>query len=299
MSANHFDRPSFSRRRFGTSVGALIALAPLPGALFGCRDKEAALAGKLIPAIDAVLPLVERDTKQVREGLPKGASLMTRHLDEDPGSDLEGVKRAIDNARAGVDELTVAKSTFFVFVGPEGVVLRGQTEPDLPAGKSLTKAVPEAKKMLSKDAGLVEVWGYMEGLRGVNKGGDKQWIVGHPVTSKEGELLGAFVSGWSLRKYAEYLENHVKIHLTKTAKDPTKALPLVYVFVIKGDEAFGAPVTPAENAEAVGELGLVDKVKSGAHESVVELDGRRFLLAAKPLPALGDDVVIALLMSPV
>jgi hypothetical protein len=267
--------------------------------LGGCRDKEAEIKGKLIPAIDAVLPLTERDTKQVRDGLPKGAALMTKHLDEDPASDLEGVKRAIDNARGGVDELEVAKSTFFVFVAPDGVVLRGQTEPDLPAGKSLTKAVPDAKKFLAKGAGLVEVWGYMEGLRGVNKGGDKQWIVGHPVTSKEGDLLGAFVTGWSLRKYAEYLENHVKIHLTKTAEDPKKPIPLTYLFVVKGSEAFGGPMTPADNAKAVGELGVIDKVASGTYESTLELDGRRFLVAAKKAPALGDDVALVLLMSPV
>ena len=290
------DKPTpLSRRRFG---GALL-LATLSLSMMGCRDKEKELEGKLLPAIDEVLPLIERDTKQIREGLPKGAALMAKHLDDDPAADLEGVKRAIENARAGVDELEVAKSTFFIFVAPDGMVLRGQTEPDLPAGKSLTDAVPDAKKFLKDDAGLVEVWGYMEGLRGVNKGGDKQWIVGHPVKSDEGKLLGAFVTGWSLRKYAEYLENHVKIHLTKTAKDPTKPIPLTYVFVVKGSEAFGAPVTPAENATAVSELGVLEKVASGSYESVIELDGRRFLWAAKPVPALGEDVAIVLLMSPV
>jgi hypothetical protein len=282
-----------SRRHFG-----LLTLAALP-ALSGCRNKEEELKGKLLPALDEVMPLIDRDTKQVRDGLPKGAALMARHLDEDPGSDLEGVKRAIESGRAGVDELEVAKSTFFVFVAPDGIVLRGQTEPDLPAGKSLTDAVPDAKKFLSKDAGLVEVWGYMKGLRGVNKGGDLQWIVGHPVKSKEGALLGAFVTGWSLRKYAEYLENHVKIHMTKTAAEPTKPIPLVYVFIVKGNAAFGGPVTPEENATAVAELGLVDKVKGGSYEAALQLDGRRFLLAARPAPAMGDDVAIALLMSPI
>ncbi len=290
---------ALSRRRFGGAL--LIASAPawLSLSTSGCRDKEEELKGKLLPALDEVLPLVDRDTKQVREGLPKGAALMTKHLDDEPAADLEGVKRAIESARAGVDELEVAKSTFFVFVAPDGMVLRGQTEPDLPAGKSLTDAVPDAKKFLRKGAGVVEVWGYMEGLRGVNKGGDKQWIVGHPVESGEGKLLGAFVTGWSLRKYAEYLENHVKIHFTKTAEDPTKPIPLVYVFVVKGTEAFGAAVTPAENATAVAELGIVDKVKGGSHESMIELDGRRFLLAAKPMPALGEDLAVVLLMSPV
>jgi hypothetical protein len=272
------------------------ACAPLLGA---CRDKEKELVVKMVPALDEVLPLIERDTKQIREGLPKGAALMARHLDEDPGSDPKGVRRAIDNARAGTEELVVAKSTFFIFVGTDGTVLRSQTEPDLPADKSITDAIPGTKKMLAADAGLVETWGYMEGLRGVNKGGDLQWVIGHPVKNKKGEVLGAFLTGLSMRKYAEYLENHVKIHLQKQLEDPTKPIPLVYTFVVKGKTAYGGPVTPDENATAVGELDLPAKTKGGVFQGVVTLDERRFLVAAKPAPSLGDDVVIAVLMSPV
>ncbi|MCA9621445.1 MAG: hypothetical protein KC731_20630 [Myxococcales bacterium] len=287
---------TLSRRGMTLALALGVPLGVL--GLSACRDKEAELKAKMMPALDEVMPLIERDTKQVREGLPKGAELMAKHLDEDPRADLEGVKRAIANARAGVDELEVAKSTFFVFVAPDGVVLRGETEPDLPAGKSLVEAVPDAKKIFGS-AGLTEVWGYMEGLRGVNKGDDLQWIVGHPVKGKEGKVLGAFVTGWSLRKYAEYLENHVKVHLTKTAEDPAKPIPLAYAFVVKGKRAFGGPVTPDENAKAVAELDLVAKTAGGAYEGSIELDGRAFLVAAKPAPTLGKDVVVALLMSPI
>ncbi len=265
----------------------------------GCRDKEKEVQEKIVPALEEATPLIERDTKQVREGLPKGAALLTKHLDADPGSDLEGVKRAIDSARAGTDELVVAKSTFFAFVGDNGVVLRSESEPDLPAGKSLIEAIPEAKKFLSPDAGLVEVWGYMEGLRGVNKGGDMQWVVGHPVKSADGKLLGAFITGWSLRLYAKYLEDHIQIHLKKGMPDPAKPPPLAYVFIVKGDKAFGGPVTPDENAEAIGALGLVDKTKNGIYQQSLELDGRNFFIAAMAAPAMGSDVVIVLMMSPV
>lgn len=265
----------------------------------GCRDKDKEVQEKIVPALETALPLIERDTKQVREGLPKGALLMTKHLDGDPGSDLEGVKRAIVNARAGTDELVVAKSTFFAFVGENGMVLRSEAEADLAAGKSLVEAIPEAKKFLSVDAGLVEVWGYMDGLRGVNKGGDLQWVVGHPVKSADGGLLGAFITGWSLRSYAKYLEDHIQAHLKKGMSDPTKPPPLSYVFIVKGDAAFGAPVTPEDNAEAIGKLGLVDKTKSGVHQQPIELDGRNFFIAAVAAPDMGSDVVIVLMMSPV
>ena len=253
----------------------------------------------LEPTLDSVLPLIERDTKQIRDGLPKGAELMAKHLDSDPSSDLEGVKRAIQKVRAAVDELVVAKSTFFVFVDKKGVVLRSEVEPDLPAGKSLVDAIPGTKAMLADGAKLVEAWGYMEGLRGVNKGGDLQWVIGHPVRSSEGELEGAFVTGLSLRKYALYLEEHAQRELTAKQEDKTKALPLLYAFVVKGKQAFGGPVTPDENAKAVGELDLPTKAKGGLYKTALEIDGRRFVLAAKPATALADDVYVVIMMSPI
>jgi hypothetical protein len=265
----------------------------------GCRDKEKEVEAMLEPTLDAVLPLVERDTKQVRDGLPKGAALMAKHLDEDPSSDLEGVKRAIGKARAGVDELVVAKSTFFVFVDAKGVVLRSEVEPDLPAGKSLVDAIPDTKAVLAPDAKLIEAWGFMEGLRGVNKGGDLQWVVGHPVRTPEGKLQGAFITGWSLRKYALYLEEHAQRELTAKQEDKSKASPLLYAFVVKGKQAFGGPMTPDENAQAVGELDLPSKAKDGLFKTTLEIDGRRFLLAAKPAKALADDVFVVVMMSPV
>jgi len=280
-------------------VCALFIIAIHGAVLGGCKDKEKEVAAMMAPAFDVVLPLVERDTKQVRDGLPKGAKLMAKHLDSDPGSDIEGVKRALENARAGVDELEVAKSTFFIFVAPDGTVLRSQHEPDLPAGRSITKAIADTKPMLKPDAGLVETWGYMEGLRGVNKGDDLQWVVGHPVVDTEGKLLGSFMTGWSLRKYAEYLENHVKIHLQQQRPDKTKPIPLVYTFVIKGAVAYGGPMTPDENAKALGDLGLPQKVRAGVAEGAIEVDGRRFVFAAKAAPSFGDDVAIAVLMSPI
>ena len=120
--------PALRRRSLGALFVAL-ALAGLPG----CRDKTKEVEAKALPAVDALLPLVERDTKQIRDGLPKGAEILTKQLDSDPGDDREGVRRALEKARAGVPDLAVAKGTFFVFVAPSGVVLRGESDPDLAA----------------------------------------------------------------------------------------------------------------------------------------------------------------------
>jgi hypothetical protein len=284
---------SFGRRH------ALMLGAALAAGLTGCRDKLKEAEDKAEPAVDALIPLVERDTKQLRDGLPKGAAILAQQLDSEPGDDREGLRRALAKARAGVPELAVAKGTFFVFVSPGGIVLRGESDPDLAADKSLIEAVDGAKAILAKDAGLTETWGYMEGLRGVNTGGDLQWIVGHPVVAG-GELKGAFVSDWSLRAYAKVLELALQAHLLKVQEDPNKPTPLFYAFVLKGDQAFGAPVTPDENMKALGELGIAGQVAGGGvFKRTLEVDGRRFVVAAKAAPALGPDVAVAVMLSPV
>lgn len=264
----------------------------------GCRDKQAEAAKLGIPAVDALIPLVERDTKQIRDGLPKGAALMAKHLDEDPGASPEQIRRAIEKARAGIDELARAKGTFFVFVAPDGMVLRGESEPDLAAGSSLVEAVPDAKALVQEGAGLKETWGYMKGLRGVNFGNDIQWIVGHPVEVK-GKHVGSFVTGFSLRAYAKVLELALTAHLAEQQEDKTKAPPLAYPFLIKGPKAYGGAVTPDENMDALAALDLPTQAKSGAYEADIEIDGRPFHVSAKPCPALAPDAVLAVTLSAV
>ena len=276
---------------------ALALMAGLLVMLCGCEGQEKTLGAVVEPSFNVIKPLVERDTKQIRDGLPKGAELLGKLLDDDPGADLEGLKRALGRARAGVHDLVVAKGTFFVFVEPKGTMLRSDADQDLAAGESLTEAIPDAKKIFEKDAGLTEVWGYSQGLRGVVKGGDLQWVVGAQVKGADGKLKGAYITGWSLRKYAEYLENHVRDHLTEVQENKSKPIPLVYVFVVKGKQAYGGSVTPDVNAKEVSDLDLVAKSKDGLFKTSITIDERAFMVVAKREPAMGEDAAIALLLS--
>ena len=283
----------------GATTFALLVLLLLALLLLGaCRDKEKMAAEKAGPAIERLLPIIERDTKQVREGLPEGAAVLVKLLDNDPGSDPTGLLRALKKARAAVKKLEFAKSTFFAFVGPDGTVLRSNADTDLAAGESLVKEVPGVKKMLDAKAGLVETFGYLHGFRGVQKGGDEQWIAGYPVVSNEGKLLGVFVSGWSLRLYAKYLQGNSRVHLESLREDKTKPIPLLYVFVARGDKAWGGPVTPDVNAQALAKLDLPSKAKGDStYQSIVKLEGRSFALAARAAPKLGSGVVIVIMVS--
>ncbi|MBI4700014.1 MAG: hypothetical protein HY744_02420 [Deltaproteobacteria bacterium] len=277
-------------------ITPLLVLCALLGA---CEDKGRLAQQKASAAVERLPPLVERDVGQVRGGLPKGAEELGKRLGDDPGADPAGLQRAIQAARAAVKDLAFAKSTFFLFVDSSGTVLRSEEDPDLPAGKSLTQAIPAMKKLSEPGAGLLEAWGYMEGLRGVNKGADHQWVVGHPVKGKEGKLLGGFVTGWSLRKYAYYLEEDARAELIRKLgeEQKAKAIALTYVFVVKGGQAYGAPVTPDVNAEAVTKLDLAAKVKAGPFRTTLEIEGRSFALEARACKPLGDDAALAVLLS--
>jgi hypothetical protein len=290
--------PTIDRRdflRWAAASGFVIS----SGLSTACEDKDKELAKKIGPSLEELLPLTVRDTKQVRDGLPKAAEQIVKRLDSDPAADVEGLKRALTKTREEVKELAFSKITFFAFVSPKGVVLRSEAETDLAAGNSLTDAIPDTKKVLEKDAKMLETFGYMEGLRGVNKGNQLQWLLAAPVR-REGETVGALVAGWSLRLYARYLDTHFKQALEKKKEAPDKPNPLAYVFVVKGKKAYGGPDAPDVNMTSIGELDLPSKVEGDAlFQTELEVEERKFLVGARKAPALGDDMFIAAMLSSV
>jgi hypothetical protein len=293
------------RRDFLRSTSALgglglVATVPLASALTACKDKEKDLIAALGPGLAELLPLTERDTKQVRDGLPKAAEVIVKHIDIDPGADAEGLKRALTRTREEVKDLAFSKVTFFAFMGPDGTVLRSEADTDLALGNSLTKAIPDTAKVLEAGAKPMETFGFMEGLRGVNQGNQLQWVVCAPVIHEGGKLVGALVGGWSLRLYAKYLDEHFKQALEKKKEDPQKPNPLSYLYIVKGKLGYGGPDAPDVNATALGDLDLASKVKGEElFQMALEVESRSFVIGARKAPALGDDIYLAAMLSAV
>lgn len=284
---------------------SLLAASPWLGAVGGgvslvaCKDKQKDLEKLVTPGLDALIPLTERDSKQVREGVPKAAEHIVKHLDKDPSADVEGLKRALTKTREEIKDLAFSKVTFFAYAGPDGVVLRSEAETDLAAGNSIIKAIEDTKQLFGDGAKAIETFGYMEGLRGVNKGNQLQWVVGSPV-KRDGKAIGAVVAGWSLRLYAKYLDTHFIQAIEKTKEDPNKPNPLAYTFVVKGKQAFGSPDAPDVNMTMLGELDLPSKVQGDKLFTVrKEVESRTFLVGARKAPALGDDLFVACMLSAV
>jgi hypothetical protein len=178
------------------------------------------------------------------------------------------------------------------------MVLRSEADPDVLAGKSIFEAFPALKKAADPSGGPVETWGEMNDLRGAKHGPDRQWVTAAPVRDEKGTVKGVFVTGWSLRALAFHLETNARMAAVDVAaKAGKKTPPLVYIFVVKGKTAYGAPLTPEVNALTIEGLDLVGKTSAGPYRGGLEITGRAFGVAGARTPELGDDAVLAVLAS--
>lgn len=277
---------------------SLMLLSAALALMAGCEGKHKISEQKAVDELARLLPTVGEDVRQVREGLPKGATKLATHLETSPMSSLPALQRAIQWTRSAVPDLDVAKSTFFSLTDPFGIVLRSEADPDLLAQRSIIEAFPGMKRALDPESGNVEAFGEMDELRGVRKGNDTAWVVAHPVKDAAGALKGVFVTGWSFRRYAYRLEQQAKHDLLEAAqKSDEKNVPLVYVFVLRGAKAYGAPVTPDVNAEAVEQLEPLAKAAAGSWRGQLEITGRRFGVAIARTPKLAEDTGVAVILS--
>lgn len=266
--------------------------------LAGCEDHHKVNEAIASEQLGKIVPVVRESVAQVRRGLPEGAAKLGTLIETDPGANLAGLQKAIQSARSAVKDLDLAKSTFFSFADTSGVVLRSEADPDLLAQKSVFAAFPMLKKAAEPNSGIVEVYGEMQEMRGVRNGPDQQWVLAHPVKTPDGAVKGMFVTGWSYRIFARYLEDTAKRNLQESIKQQGKKNePLLYLFVVKDTQAYGSPVTPDVSAEAIGKLDLVTKTASGPYRGSIEITHRAFGVAAERTPDLGDNAAVAVIIS--
>jgi hypothetical protein len=263
-----------------------------------CDDGRKHAEQDAADALAKLAPVLKEDVAQVRRGLPEGAVKLGAMLDPDTLTDLLRVQKAITRTRALVPDLDVAKGTFFSYADKDGKVVRSETDPDLLADKPLFPSFPALKKAADPAGGLTEAWGEMKELRGLKSGADLVWAVAAPVKDDKGQAKGLFVTGWSLRAYARRLETSATATVREAAeKAGKKNPPLVYVFVIKGKTAYGTPLAPDVNAQAIEALDLIGKTAAGAYRGTLEITNRGFGVAGARVPELGDDVALAVLAS--
>lgn len=268
-------------------------LLPLLGALpLGCKRSSELSAEKAKAHVTLLVQAASKDVDEVRNGLPKGAELLREYFSGDKFDDPGLAREALARARGKVQDLRVAKSTFFALVDKNGIVLRSDQENDVLAGRSLFGAFPELRAAL--DGKYVESRGEMAEAATV-RGRDGQWVAAHPVGDTQ-RLLGVYATGWSWSGYAYRLENQLR-STVRAALGEREKEPLVYVYVVVGKAVFGAPVSPEVNARVVAEQQFAAAVVKSPSAVEREITGRDFGIAFLGAPKLGQDVGIAVLRS--
>jgi hypothetical protein len=286
------------RRAFGTGLAvlALVALGVGSTALTGCRDSKLVSERHAREHVASLVEVVHTDVEEVRKGMPAAVVHLSQlFAKEAPREELaEPARKALDRARNKTQDLRVAKSTFFGVTGRDGIVIRTDQEQDRMAGKPLFGAFPGLKQALAGK--YVETHGAMAEASGVKGKPDGQWVVAQPI-QVNGETRGLYVSGWSWSSYAYRLEFHLRSKL-KSALDEYDKMPLIYVFVVVDQVAYGAPVTALVSQQEVGKLDPLSKLDdSGMFTTTLEITGRGYGLAVKAMPLLGERVGIAVLRS--
>jgi len=270
-----------------------VVLAP------ACNDKGKVSETKAREHVDVLARLADEDVEQLRNGLPRGAKALGEQWGTEEGKapEAEILRFRLDRVRDADRDLAIAKSTFFAILDTDGKVIRSDQDPDNLVGKSMLTSFPDLRRALAGE--YVETFGVMKELQGSRSGPDEQWVVGAPIRDEKGEIVGAYVSGWSLERYAFRLEHALRGDVVREAEqEPGGKVPLAYAFVFKGDKVYGAPVTPAVNEEALQKLDFAAATKDGVvFHGQVEITGRKYGVAARRVEKLGTDAGVALIRS--
>ncbi len=274
----------------------LLALAASSVWLGGCESptKKSVAAAKSHVAF--LVAATEQDVAEVRQGLPEGAKkLSTLFKEAQPGvPDAQSASKALEAARDQVQDLRVAKSTFFAVTTTDGLVLRNDREQDDMAGKNLFAAFPGLKTALT--AGYVESRGSMKEAAGVKNREDAQWVAATPVLVGDA-AAGVYATGWSWSAYAYRLENALRSKVLSDTVEGDK-VPLLYVYVVVENQVYGAPVSPQVNAKAISEQKPLERLQGAEpFTTELEIERRGFGLAVQAAPKLGKDVAVAVLRS--
>ncbi|MBN1608832.1 MAG: hypothetical protein JW940_19555 [Polyangiaceae bacterium] len=266
--------------------------------VLGCSKNMDATVSAARSHVERLAQVVAQDVQEVRAGLPQGAPYVRPLFESQTpaGDDLKAAREALDRARNKVQDLRVAKSTFFAVADADGRVLRTDQELDRMAGKDLFASFPELKKALS--GGYLESRGSMAEASGVQGKEDGQWVAAFPVMVGD-KARGLYVTGWSWAGYAYRLETSVRdSEQSRLMERGGRKMPLLYVYVVVGDKAYGAPVSPQVNADAIVKQKPLAHLGPGrTFATTLEITGRSFALAARLTPELGPNTAISVLRS--
>jgi hypothetical protein len=287
--------PGFLFRLSGACLRPLCVLHL--GLALGCESTNQESVNKALAHAQHLVETAKQDASEVRQGLPRGAEELAKvWADEaNPLGDPEAARRLLTRAHDKVQDLRVAKSTFFALASLEGNVVRNDREQDRMAGRPLFPAFPELARAAGGD--YVEALGSMPEAHGVKGKPDAEWVAAKGV--RVGDSVRAlYVTGWAWSSYAYRLEFSLRSQVERELRGTRQNVPLLYVFVLVGSDVYGAPESPEVNARSIGERDpLAHLNPQGSFSTLFEITGRTFALGVQAAPDLAPRVAIGVLRS--
>ena len=282
-----------SRRAALRGLAAVVVLCALPG----CDRTNQETLNRTLSHAQHLVETAKHDAAEIRQGLPQGAEELAKHwADEpDPLTDPEAARRLLTRAHDKVQDLRVAKSSFFALASLDGNVVRNDREQDRMAGRPLFPAFPDLAKAANGD--YVEALGSLPEAHGVKGKPDAEWIAAKGV--KVGDALRAlYVTGWAWSSYAYRLEFSLRSQVELELRGTRQNVPLLYVFVIVGTAVYGAPASPEVSAQTIAQRDpLAHLSPQGSFSTLLDITGRTFALGVQTAPDLAPHVAIAVLRS--
>jgi hypothetical protein len=267
------------------------------GLALGCESTNQESVNKALAHAQRLVETAKQDAGEVRQGLPKGAEELAKvWADEaNPLGDPEAARRLLTRAHDKVQDLRVAKSTFFALASLEGNVVRNDREQDRMAGRPLFPAFPALARAAAGD--YVEALGSMPEAHGVKGKPDAEWVAAKGV--RVGDSVRAlYVTGWAWSSYAYRLEFSLRGQVERELRGTRQNVPLLYVFVLVSSDVYGAPESPEVNARSISERDpLAHLNPQGSFSTLFEITGRRFALGVQAAPDLAPGVAIGVLRS--
>ena len=266
------------------------------GATLGCDGTDEKSVEHALAHANHLTELARGDVSEIRRGLPLGARQLAKQWGEGARfvDDPEAAREALARARNKIQDLRIAKSTFFALARANGEVIRNDREQDAMAGQMLFDAFPALRARGGEYAEATGVWEAAHGVRGKP---DAEWVATCGVQTAE-TLHALYVTGWAWSSYCYRLEFSLRAEIKRALAGTQTNVPLLYCFALVGKGVYSAPEAPEVSAQAIAKLDPMAHLSpDGKFSKLLEITGRKFAFAAQLEPKVAAGVGFGVLRS--
>lgn len=263
--------------------------------LIGCENRAAVERTKTrlreadLPRVQA---LIERDLQNHQAGVIAAADkLAPGFAVSDPTareSQMRAALKILQQPKKGIDEFVASPMSFLAAVGPDGVVIARDREPDRMAGQDFQSRFEVVQRALRGAAATALGEFYAKDPKAPSS-----WsILFAAPAQREGEVVGAVLAGIPLSRLAQRLSRQFRVEQTEGAP--------VWVYLYKGERLFHWDTPPEVDAlirDPVARARALAEAPAGYVETA-RLQGELQAYGVFPLELLGPDIGTIIVRTP-